>query len=47
MKNNQANSNDFVEDQKRYRKYRKILRQIEHLKLLPRDLNNEEKEKVN
>lgn len=40
------NSSVLSEDQKKFRKLRKILRQIEHLLLLPRELNNEEKLKV-
>ena len=34
------------EDQKQFRKLRKLLRQIEHLELLTRQLNEEEEEKV-
>ena len=34
------------EDQKNFRKLRKILRQIEHLKILPRALNKDEESKV-
>jgi WD40 repeat protein len=36
----------LYEDQKNYRKLRKILRQIEHLVILPRNLNKEEENKV-
>ncbi len=36
----------FADDQRKYRKIRKYLRQIEHLQLLTRDLNDEEKLKV-
>ena len=36
----------LFEDQKNYRKLRKILRQIEHLVILPRNLNKEEESKV-
>jgi hypothetical protein len=36
----------LFDDEKKFRKLRKVLRQIEHLKLLARELNDEEKEKV-
>lgn len=36
----------YITDQKKYRKIRKCLRQIEHLQLLTRELNHEEKQKV-
>lgn len=36
----------YITDQKKYRKIRKYLRQIEHLQLLTRELNHEEKQKV-
>jgi len=36
----------LLEDQKNYRKLRKILRQIEHLVILPRSLNKDEERKV-
>ncbi len=39
-------SKSFNDDQKKYRKIRKYLRQIEHLQLLTRDLNDEEMLKV-
>ena len=37
---------ELFDDEKKFRKLRKVLRQIEHLKLLTRELNDEEKEKV-
>jgi WD40 repeat protein len=37
---------ELLEDQKNFRKLRKVLRQIEHLHLLPRHLNREEESKV-
>ncbi len=40
------NSQQLNEDQKKYRKLRKVLRQIEHLHLLNRELNKDEKQKV-
>ncbi len=43
---NSSITSSLNEDQKKYRKYMKILRQIEHLELLTRDLNNDEKLKV-
>lgn len=36
----------LFDDEKKYRKLRKVLRQIEHLEVLPRPLNEEEKQKV-
>lgn len=36
----------FKDDQKQFRKLRKLLRQIEHLELVPRALNDEEKQKL-
>ena len=38
---------NLLDDEKKYRKLRKVLRQIENLNLLPRCLNEEEKAKVN
>ena len=48
MHSNQQDSLNLslYEDQKNYRKLRKILRQIEHLVILPRNLNKEEENKV-
>lgn len=46
MRTNIENDKDFIADQKAFRKLRKVLRQIEHLQILPRPLNEEEKEKV-
>lgn len=37
---------NLLDDEKKYRKLRKVLRQIENLNLLPRCLNEEEKAKV-
>lgn len=45
MQNFETNSALFA-DEKKYRKLRKYLRQIEHLNLVPRPLNEEEKQKV-
>jgi hypothetical protein len=42
-----AANTSLLEDEKKYRKLRKVLRQIENLNLLPRCLNEEEKTKVN
>ena len=39
-------SQQLNEDQKKFRKLRKVLRQIEHLHLLNRELNKDEKQKV-
>lgn len=41
-----TNHESYITDQKKYRKIRKCLRQIEHLQLLTRELNHEEKQKV-
>ena len=48
MKPSQNNLLDtsLLEDQKNFRKLRKILRQIEHLRILPRTLNKDEESKV-
>ena len=43
--NETTQSYGFQEDSKRYRKLRKLLRQIEHLQLVARPLNDEEKYK--
>ena len=41
-----THTDQYIADQKKYRKIRKHLRQIEHLQLLTRELNHEEKQKV-
>ena len=47
MKNNETSDNsELFDDQKKIRKLRKNLRQIEHLQLLTRPLNSDEKLKV-
>lgn len=42
----QHHNKQFQDDQRAFRKTRKYLRQIEHLMLLTRELNHEEKLKV-